>query len=148
MISGVLAVLGLILPFLPHIASTNFQQVENYSMFGFCLESIQSGELFGGYVELFAGNLLMCLTVISMILQFIWAILSFVRVKAAGIFGVIGSCFFLFQSLFWLLILFEGAVMSSHYYVNITIVPMLMVFIAIAGIVFASLQLAKKDYVK
>ncbi len=150
MISGALAVLSLLFPFLPHVSSMEYF-VSNTSMFGFCFELFRHSETmsYGANIGLyFIGLLLLCLILIPMILQVIWAILSFVRVKAAGVVGIIASIVFLIHSFIWMVILAAAMSESGYSVVRMTPVPILMVFAAIAGIVLASLQIAKRKNAK
>ena len=144
-IAGVLAAIQFFLVFLPHVAAYG----RSYNFFGILSELFGLGRTAGYYYNYSnAVNtlgavvvFLLFLFIVPMALQIVWAILSFMQKRPAGIFGVIASSVYLIASLIWLVVL--AASLSSN---AVTAVPFLMILFAIAGIPVSIVQLVKKKY--
>lgn len=146
-IAGVLAALQFLMVFLPQVSAYG----STYNNFFGVLSELFSTSRTAGYSSYYyqsnasgavnAGVVfLLLLFIIPMGLQIAWAILSFMQKRLAGIFGVIASSLYFVSSLIWTVLL--AAAGSSA----VTVVPVLMIFLAIAGIPVAIVQIVKKKY--
>lgn len=140
MIAGAIALFSILLPFLPQVSF--FGETANVPVI-----------LFSGYGSLvyISGSraeysmvavMLIMAFAVPMILQLVWAILSFARVRAAGVLGLIGSIIFINVSVVWAIIL---AAATRR---GVTAVPYMMIVLGIAGMVLSIIQLAKKNRVR
>lgn len=143
-IAGVLALLQFFLIFLPHVAAYG----RSYNFFGILSEIFGMGRTANYYYNSNTANavgavvvFLLILFIVPMALQIVWAILSFLQKRPAGIFGVIASSVYLISSCVWLIVL--AASLSSN---TITAVPLLMILFAVAGIPVSIVQIVKKKY--
>ena len=140
MISGALALLSILMVFLPHVTAM-YQSFNPFQLIGAeALWSRSSEAAVGGVI-------IVALLVLPMILQLVWAILSFVRVKAAGVLGLIASIFAVNHSLVWLIIL-AAIRESTGRFASVTAVPVVMIILAIAGLVLSIIQMTKKNRVR
>lgn len=140
MISGALAVLSIIMVFLPHVTAM-YQSFNPFQLIGAEALWSRSREAAVG------GVIIVALLVLPMILQLVWAILSFARVKAAGVLGLIASIFAVNHSLVWLIIL-AAIRESTGRLASVTAVPVVMIILAIAGLVLSIIQMTKKNRVR
>ena len=141
-ITGFIALMSLAMPFLP--------QVKYFYYFGSFFNANVPALLLNGYhLSLGASSaesmifavMLTAGFAIPAILQLIWAILSFVRVRAAGVLGLIASIIGINVYFIW------AAVLKSTR-MDATPIPYLMIVLAIAGFVLSIIQLAKKNRVR
>ena len=140
MISGAIAVLSIIMVFLPHI-SVLFRSLNPFQLIG-------TEQVFGRSSEAAVGGIVIAaLLIVPMILQLVWAILSFARVKAAGVVGLIASIFAINHTAIWIAILSELA-KKTYGAASTTMVPVVMLFLAIAGLVLSIIQMTKKNRVR
>ncbi len=140
MISGALALLSILMVFLPHVTAM-YQSFNPFQLIGAEALWSHSREAAVG------GVIIVALLVLPMILQLVWAILSFARVKAAGVLGLIASIFAVNHSLVWLIIL-AAIRESTGRFANVTAVPVVMIILAIAGLVLSIIQMTKKNRVR
>lgn len=140
MISGALALLSILMVFLPHVTAM-YQSFNPFQLIGAEALWSRSREAAVG------GVIIVALLVLPMILQLVWAILSFARVKAAGVLGLIASIFAVNHSLVWLIIL-AAIRESTGRLASVTAVPVVMIILAIAGLVLSIIQMTKKNRVR
>lgn len=144
-VAGVLAALQFFMVFLPHVSSYG----HSYNFFGIVSEVFGASRTTSYYnYNANAGNalnagivFLLLLFIVPMALQIVWAILSFMQKRPAGIFGVIASSVYFVSSVIWLAVLAAATNANA-----VTAVPVLMIFLAIAGIPVAIVQIVKKKY--
>ena len=140
MISGALAVLSIIMVFLPHV-TVLFRNFNPFQLIG-------TEQVFGRSSDAAIGGvIIIALLVLPMILQLVWAILSFARVRAAGVLGLIASIFAINHTVIWLVILSELTERTSGA-ASMTAVPGIMLFLGIAGLVMSIIQMTKKNRVR
>ena len=137
MIAGAIALLSILMVFLPQVkvwgvGANTFQIITNTS-FVYSLFNSRDAEIIG--------VVLIAFFVIPMILQLVWAILSFARVRAAGVLGLIASIISINVTFYWAVVL----KLASR---NMTSVPYFMVALSIAGLVLSIIQLTKKNRVR
>lgn len=139
-IIGAIACLCFILPFLPSV-----------NVLGKALNIFSIGNLASGLGSYYrsssastGGAFIIAMFVIPMAIQIPWAILSFMRKRPAGVFGLISSIIFFIASIVWIAALTSNSVTKSV----MTAVPALMVVFATAGIVLSIIQLVKKKYLR
>jgi hypothetical protein len=140
MICGAMALLSILFVFLPHLsvigrAYAPFQLVSDSYVWGSSSDA-RVGAVF-----------VIILLVIPMLLQLVWAILSFLRTRAAGVLGLIASIFAINHTIIWLALL-AGIRERSYSLASMTAVPVLMLIFAIAGMVLAIIQMTKKNRVR
>lgn len=140
MISGAVALLSILMVFLPHVTAM-YQSFNPFQLIGAEALWSRSREAAVG------GVIIVALLVLPMILQLVWAILSFARVKAAGVLGLIASIFAVNHSLVWLIIL-AAICESTGRLASVTAVPVVMIILAIAGLVLSIIQMTKKNRVR
>lgn len=140
MISGAVALLSILMVFLPHVTAM-YQSFNPFQLIGAEALWSRSREAAVG------GVIIVALLVLPMILQLVWAILSFARVKAAGVLGLIASIFAVNHSLVWLIIL-AAIRESTGRFASVTAVPVVMIILAIAGLVLSIIQMTKKNRVR
>lgn len=179
-IAGVLACIAFILPFLPSmtldftglekiigsgIQSIGLKQKYSLNAFSFA-SSLNDATLMPGIPIQYAsiirgiGTFAVMIFVVPMAILVPWAVLSFMRKKIAGVFGIVSSTFLLAGSIMWfglmkiLQSVFESIFQTgsysgynSEYYnvlsnmVKLTPVPIFLIIIAIAGIAISIAQL-------
>lgn len=140
MIAGGVALLSILFAFLPHITVMG----QGFSP----LALVSERRIWGtsGDAQIAAVFVILLLAVPAL-LQLVWAILSFLRTKAAGVLGLIASIFAINHTVVWLALL--GAVREKSYSVaSMTAVPVLMLILAIAGMVLSIIQMTKKNRVR
>lgn len=139
-VGGIIAVISFILVFIPSFVY-NFKA---YNPFSFAIESFQTSGLVrsssSNYVAL--GVLVIIFFIIPMAFQIVWAILSFMMRKPAGVFGIIASSLYFVTTCFWSVISLAGV--SSRG--SLTPVVFFMYIFAIAGIPISIVQIVKKKY--
>ena len=143
-IAGVMAALQVLLFFLPHLSYRGkvFLPVEMFGGAG-ALEKVgirdDSFGLEGEFMVYFA---------IVVALEIVWAVLSFLRKKPAGIFGIVACVIGFFIHMVWLFAMFylTSSISDSITPVIITPLPIFMFLISIAGIPVSIMQIAKKNY--
>ena len=140
MISGAIALLSILFVFLPHITVLG----SGYAPF----QLVSDRYIWGSSSDARAGAVVVViLLVIPMLLQLVWAILSFLRTRAAGVLGLIASIFAINHTIVWIALL--GSIREKSYSLaSVTAVPVLMLVLAIAGMVLAIIQLTKKNRVR
>ena len=140
MISGAIALLSILFVFLPHITVLG----SGYAPF----QLVSDKYIWGSSSDARAGAIVVIvLLVIPMLLQLVWAILSFLRTRAAGVLGLIASIFAINHTIVWIALL--GSIREKSYSLaSVTAVPVLMLVLAIAGMVLAIIQLTKKNRVR
>lgn len=140
MIAGAIAVLSIIMVFLPHILVL----FRGFNVF----QLVTTEQVFGTSREAAAGGfMIIAMLVLPMILQLVWAILSFARVKAAGVLGLIASIFAINHTIIWMVII-SAITESTRGSANMTAVPPIMLFLAVAGLVLSIIQMTKKNRVR
>lgn len=146
MIAGAVAVISMLMTLLPQITALGI----DYNCFQIFGEMINGSGYFRSTdnERIMVGYFLMALIVIPMIFQLIWAVLSFIRARAAGVIGLIGSIFFINHSFVWAVLMRVAIDRGGSYFAKVTGVPTFMVILGIAGLVLAIIQLTKKDHVK
>lgn len=140
MIAGAIALLSILLPFLPQVSY--YGQTANvpsilFSGYGTLVYISGSRSEYSMVVAMFIAAF-----AIPMVLQLVWAILSFARVRAAGVLGLIGSIISINVSIIW------AAVLTSTTRRGVTTIPYMMIVLGIAGMVLSIIQLAKKNRVR
>lgn len=138
-IAGVMAALQVLMFFLPHLSSKGGKVFMPVQLFGGAkaLDSIgakDASSIVGGFMFFF---------VIVVGLEIAWAILSFLKKRPAGIFGVVASAVGFFVHMIWMIAM--GAA-SSPTYVTMLPFPIFMFFLSIAGIPVSIVQIVKKKY--
>lgn len=141
-ISGGVAVWTALLIFIPHIVVGHrffniFQIIESSTLVSY----ITGGNSDGDFIV----SIFIVPFFIALALQVVWAILSFVRVKAAGVLGLIASIIYINHSVVWMIMLTTSSIKEPYV---VTPVPYLMVTLGIAGMVLSVLQLAKRKTVR
>ncbi len=137
-ITGAIACLCFLLPFLPSVSALG----TNLNVFSIGRLASGLGSAIGNRSAQSGGVFIIVMFVIPMALQVPWAILSFMRKRPAGVFGLISSIIYFIASCIWL-----GTLTSESIYRSIvTGVPYFMLMFAIAGIVLSIIQLVKKKY--
>lgn len=140
MIAGAMALLSILLVFLPHITVLG----SGYAPF----QLISDRYVWGSSSDARTGAIVVViLLVIPMLLQLVWAILSFLRTRAAGVLGLIASIFAINHTIVWIVLLGEMRE-KSYSLASMTAVPVLMLVLAIAGMVLAIIQMTKKNRVR
>ena len=147
LIAGIMAAIGFILPFLPSFKydsvyynvfnvggkvfkKTSFSYLSKYKQTNY--RSVEVNESF------------MYFFIVVMAVLAAWAVLSFLRKRPAGIFGVIAASLLVTAGALWFVMIdvsVKGAV-----YIEETPVPMLMVILGTAGIPVSIVQIVKKKY--
>ena len=147
LIAGIMAAIGFILPFLPSFKygsvfynvfnvggkvfkKTSFSYLSKYKQTAY--RSVEVNESF------------MYFFIVVMAVLAAWAVLSFLRKRPAGIFGVIAASLLVTAGALWFVMIdvsVKGAV-----YIEETPVPMLMVILGTAGIPVSIVQIVKKKY--
>ena len=140
------AELSILMVFLPQVMvwgnSFNvFRMISDFS-YAVSVNNRSSGQI--------AGAVWNSIFIVPMILQLVWAILSFVRVRAAGVLGLIASIIFVNVSVLWLVFIYTNLYFDSVSAKTaiITPVPYLMVALSAAGLVLSIIQLTKKNRVR
>lgn len=140
MIAGAMALLSILFVFLPHITVLG----SGYAPF----QLISDRYVWGSSSDARTGAIVVViLLVIPMLLQLVWAILSFLRTRAAGVLGLIASIFAINHTIVWIVLLGEMRE-KSYSLASMTAVPVLMLVLAIAGMVLAIIQMTKKNRVR
>ena len=176
-IAGAIACLAFIMPFLPSI-SFSFGELSKYIgsqsytfnvfTFGDFVNKVSSllgasSSRISDEAQALSGLfiVLIAMFIIPMAIQIPWAILSFMRKRPAGVFGLISSILYFIGSIIWVVFLnsmYASAIQSAmksgvssiiaKQYFSITAVPYFMVIFAVAGIVLSIIQLVKKKYLR
>lgn len=140
MICGAMALLSILFVFLPHLTVMG----RTYAPF----QLVSDSYVWGSSSDARVGAVfVIILLVIPMLLQLVWAILSFLRTRAAGVLGLIASIFAINHTIIWLALL-AGIRERSYSLASMTAVPVLMLIFAIAGMVLAIIQMTKKNRVR
>ena len=164
MISGIFALVSLILPLLPSIdrwgGVSFYTSGDRYiNVFQYSAEAMGTT---GGSSRIevqLVGVILISLFISPMFFQLLWAIFSFTRVRAAGIIGMIGSCLYLSASVYWMLYLLNVVPVGRYYYTGfsrapidtsafLTVVPYLMCAASVIGIIFSAVQISQRGRVR
>ena len=139
-IAGVMAALQVLMFFLPHLFSKAGKVFMPVQLFGGAkaLSSFgatkDAANIVGGFMFFF---------VIVVALEIAWAILSFMKKRPAGIFGVVACAVGFFVHMIWMIAM--GAA-SSPTYITMMPFPIFMFFLSIAGIPVSIVQIVKKKY--
>ena len=142
LINGMIAVFSLLLPFLPIIGD----YYNSYNIIQFIVYAGKSPDS-GGAALAIVGALFL---ILPAAFEIVYAILSFMRRKAAGGFGLAANILMLFGALIWAAMLFGAAYAVGMHFNGgyITSVPVIMVCLPVAGIVFSSIAIAKRHQLK
>lgn len=140
-IAGVMAALQVLMFFLPHLTSTVSSDVfMPVQLLGgaSALDKVgakEASDIVGGFMFFF---------IVVVALEIVWAIMSFMKKRPAGVFGVVACGVGFFIHWIWL-----GAmgVASSVPGVSMTVFPIFMLMISIAGIPVSIVQIVKKKYI-
>lgn len=139
-IAGVMAALQVLMFFLPHLSSKAGKVFMPVQLFGGAkaLSSFgatrDAANIVGGFMFFF---------VIVVALEIAWAVLSFMKKRPAGVFGVVASAVGFFVHMIWMIAM--GAASSSTY-ITMLPFPIFMFLISIAGIPVSIVQIVKKKY--
>lgn len=157
MLSGVLALVCLVLPLLPQFRLWGVAGGKTFSVLEYAA-GLTGGEapFEGGAPNAPAGVLILILFVLLMLFQLLWAVFSFARLGAAGAVGLSGSILFAGAGLYWLLYLMDLVTVCGGYFCSgegisagwLTAPPYLMIALGVAGIVFSSVQLSLRGRVR
>ena len=138
LIAGIMAAIGFILPFLP---SFKYDSVY-YNVF------IVGGMVFKTFPIFTQSSIeidesFMYFFIVIMAVLAAWAVLSFLKKRPAGIFGVIAASLLVTAGALWFvrIVSLKGCVDIEE-----TPVPMLMVILGTAGIPVSIVQIVKKKY--
>ena len=143
-ISGVMAALQFLLVFLPHMTS---QYGGYYNFFTIDVSLLKLSSYTYRGLSGFASFLLF-MFIVPMALQIVWAVMSFIQRRPAGIFGVIASSIYTVSSLIWLIVVgIAGSAIYTFGAGSMTAVPTFMLLLGIAGIPVSIVQIGKKKYV-
>lgn len=142
-ISGVMAALQFLLVFLPHMTS---QYGGYYNFFTIDVSLLKLSSYTYRGLSGFASFLLF-MFIVPMALQIVWAVMSFIQRRPAGIFGVIASSIYTVSSLIWLIVVgIAGSAIYTFGAGSMTAVPTFMLLLGIAGIPVSIVQIVKKKY--
>ena len=162
MISGLVALICMGLPFLPCVdlmpsLGTGVVEGRYLSTFSYTMMLLSGKDIY--YVSQDAGLTgiyLLLMFAIPMFFFLLWAVFSFLRMNAAGGMGLTGSIILVQVGVYWLLYLmkvvnignmrFTGGYGGSEKY--LTIVPYAIVAAGVLGIVFSSIQLTMRGRVR
>ncbi len=149
MISGALALLSMLLPILPNV------KVTDRNVFKIAYDFLDSRSFFGSVStndDKVTGVLIIMMFVLPMLFQLLWAIFSFCRVRAAGAMGLIGSIIYTTVGSYWYLFLTGEVKIGNNYFIGsnklITYIPHLIIALGVTGIVFSSIEIAKRNRVR
>ena len=128
--------------FLPQIAAGS----KFFTMFDIISNSRAVRFITGGGSDLdFVVSIFFVPFMLVMQLQIVWAILSFLRVRPAGVFGLIASIIYTNHATVWAVMLTSTAV---KYGTVVMPIPYLMAALGMAGIVLSILQLSRRSSVR
>ena len=140
MISGAIALLSILFVFLPHITVLG----SGYAPF----QLVSDRYIWGSSSDARAGAVVVViLLVIPMLLQLVWAFLSFLRTRAAGVLGLIASIFAINHTIVWIALLGEMRE-KSYSLASMTAVPVPLMVLAIAGTALAVIQVTQNNSVR
>ncbi len=143
-VSGVIAVISFVLAFIPSFVYGS----RLYNPFNFAFESFQASGIAHSSTRSAStfysgvGVAVIILFVIPMALQIVWAVLSFMMKKPAGVFGIISSSIYFFTACFWSIITLAAVTSRGDF----TPVIFFMFLFSVAGIPVSIVQLVKKKY--
>lgn len=141
-IAGGVAIWTAMLIFLPQIAAGS----RFFTMFDIISNSRAVRFITGGGSDLdFVVSIFFVPFMLVMQLQIVWAILSFLRVRPAGVFGLIASIIYTNHATVWAVMLTSTAV---KYGTVVMPIPYLMAALGMAGIVLSILQLSRRSSVR
>lgn len=138
-IAGIIAALLVLFLFLPHLS---IRGQGAYIPFAIIIESTKAS----GFVSSDAAGALgafMVLLIIPMGLEIVWAIMSFMMKRPAGIFGVIACSIGFFVYMIWMVLMLAC---GNIYGVTCLPFPVFMFLFSIAGIPVSIVQIVKKKY--
>ena len=138
-----MAALQFLLVFLPHMTS---QYGGYYNFFTIDVSLLKLSSYTYRGLSGFASFLLF-MFIVPMALQIVWAVMSFIQRRPAGIFGVIASSIYTVSSLIWLIVVgIAGSAIYTFGAGSMTAVPTFMLLLGIAGIPVSIVQIVKKKY--
>ena len=145
MIAGALAVLGFVLTIIPSIRidSHDLSPISFLFEAGSIKRSSGMGRTDRELIDMLS-NVMFMMYIPPMILQVVWAVLSFMQKKAAGILGVIASAYYSFSTFYWWFFTMIASSESSN--ISSNVIPSLMLMAGIAGIPISIIQIVKKKY--
>ena len=168
MINGAFALLTMLMTILPSM-DFGYGSKRYVSAFAYAFRLLNHEGVYSFYnntdVQV-TGLIVFIMFAVPMIFQLLWAIFSFTRVRAAGGMGLVGSILFTMVSCYWVMYLLDAVKIGRFYFYSgltsttfdaekvrilskiITVVPFLMVFMGIAGIVLSSIEIAKGNRVR
>lgn len=138
-IGGIIAALLVLFLFLPHLS---IRGQGAYIPFAIIIESSKAA----GWLSSGAAGALgafMVLLIIPMGLEIVWAIMSFLMKRPAGIFGVVACSIGFFVYMIWMIIMLACGHMIG---VSCLPFPVFMFLLSIAGIPISIVQIVKKKY--
>ena len=92
-------------------------------------------------------SFLLIMFIIPMALQVVWAVMSFIQKRPAGIFGVIASSIYSVSSMIWVFVVSIAAAASYSFgEKTMTAIPVFMLLLGIAGIPVSIIQIVKRKY--
>lgn len=152
MIAGAIAALGFLFALLPQFTYTRPGGSFSYFIFNFGSIAKDAGSSMSSSTRQVATGLtafVIILFLIPLAMRIVWAILSFMQKRPAGVFGIIASATQIITSIIWVAMIqvfVDAAKKSPLETVNMTAFPVLLIILAIAGIPVSIIQLTKKKY--
>lgn len=157
-VTGAIAALGILLVFLPqfsytHSGSNGFTHI--YNVFGLNTMVNDAASVSAGFSDdslrasQIASAVCIIMFMVPIVLRAVWALLSFLQKRPAGVFGIISSVTLLIAGGIWsilIAVLSESSRDNSYVTIEMTAVPPLIVMVAVAGIPLSIMQLVKKKY--
>ena len=159
-ISGLLALGCMSLPFLPNIdtmqgASAAYDFPGRYlNVSAYAMKLMDtSSSFYYNENSMVMGVIILVMFAVPMIFLLFWAIFSFMRLNAAGGMGLVGSIIYTNIAAYWVIYLLDYVKIGSYYFIDgnggaekyITLVPYLMLLFGLTGIIFSSVQLSQRN---
>lgn len=156
-LSGLLALGCLVLPLLPHIRWLGMNGGRTYGALEYAMKLMDTNSLlYADASTQLTGVIIFAMFILPMIFQLLWAILSFMRIGAAGGVGLAGSVLYTAIGLYWVGYLYDVVKIGDNYFLGgsgstgdwLTAAPYLAPLLGIIGIVFSSIQLSQRRRVR
>ena len=137
-IAGVMAALQVLMFFLPHLSDGD-NVLRPVEMFG----GVGVLDKFGVYDNPHEIGVAFIFLVIVVALEVVWAVLSFMKKKPAGIFGVVACALGVIIHLVWFVVICDT---EGGSYFRVSELPFFMLLLSYAGIPVSIVQIVKKKY--
>ena len=137
-IAGVMAALQVLMFFLPHLSDGD-NVLRPVEMFG----GVGVLDKFGVYDNPYEIGVAFIFLVIVVALEVVWAVLSFMKKKPAGIFGVVACALGVIIHLVWFVVICHT---EGGSYFRVSQLPFFMLLLSYAGIPVSIVQIVKKKY--